>query len=74
MVAGAATPDIILACHKIKAIVTDQGGLGSHATIVSRELGIPCVVGTRDATSVIKTGDILTVDGDRGMVVVHGQR
>jgi len=53
------------------AIVTDQGGRTSHAAIVSRELGIPCIVGSGDATKKIKTGDTITVDcssGDTGMV------
>ncbi len=52
------------------AIVTDKGGRTSHAAIVSRELGIPCVVGTENATRAVKTGDILTVDttGTEGLV------
>ncbi|OGY58818.1 MAG: phosphoenolpyruvate synthase [Candidatus Colwellbacteria bacterium RIFCSPHIGHO2_02_FULL_45_17] len=53
------------------AIITDQGGRTSHAAIVSRELGIPCIVGTGRATSIIKTGETVTVDcssGDTGAV------
>jgi pyruvate,water dikinase len=52
------------------AIVTDKGGRTSHAAIVSRELGIPCVVGTKNATRLVKTGDLLTVDttGTEGLV------
>lgn len=53
------------------AIVTDKGGRTSHAAIVSRELGIPCVVGSKNATKTIKTGEVITVDcssGDRGIV------
>jgi pyruvate,water dikinase len=53
---------------KIKAAVTDIGGLTSHAAIVCREYGVPSVTGTGIATSVIKTGDILKVDGDTGVV------
>jgi len=54
----------------IKAAVTDIGGLTSHAAIVCREYGVPSVTGTGLATSVIKTGDILRVDGDTGVVTI----
>lgn len=50
------------------AIVTDEGGLTSHAAIVSRELRIPCVIGTRNATKVLKNGDIVEVDAEKGIV------
>ncbi len=53
---------------KIKAAVTDIGGLTCHAAIVCREYGLPSVTGTGVATSVIKTGDIIKVDGDTGVV------
>jgi pyruvate,water dikinase len=55
---------------KIKATVTDIGGLTSHAAIVCREYGLPAVTGTGIATSVIKTGDTIRVDGDRGIVTI----
>jgi pyruvate,water dikinase len=55
---------------KIRAAVTDIGGLTSHAAIVSREYGLPAVTGTGVATTVIKTGDILKVDGSVGTVVI----
>lgn len=55
---------------KIKAAVTDIGGLTSHAAIVSREYGLPAVTGTGIATSVIKTGDIIKVDGSTGTVTI----
>jgi len=55
---------------KIKAAVTDIGGLTSHAAIVSREYGLPAVTGTGVATSVIKTGDIIRVDGAAGTVTI----
>ena len=54
----------------IKAAVTDIGGLTSHAAIVCREYGVPSVTGTGVATSVIKTGDIVRVDGDTGVVTI----
>ncbi len=55
---------------QIKAAVTDIGGLTSHAAIVCREYGVPSVTGTGIATSVIKTGDIIKVDGDTGIVTI----
>jgi pyruvate,water dikinase len=55
---------------KIKAAVTDIGGLTSHAAIVCREYGVPSVTGTGVATSVIKTGDTIRVDGDTGVVTI----
>ncbi len=61
-------PDMVPAMKKAAAIVTDEGGLTSHAAIVSRELGIPCVVGTKEATKKLKDGMVVTVDGSRGFV------
>ena len=55
---------------KIKAAITDIGGLTSHAAIVCREYGVPAVTGTGVATSIIKTGDIIKVDGDTGVVTI----
>ena len=55
---------------KIAAAVSDIGGIMSHAAIVSREYGLPAVVGTGDATTRIKTGDVLRVDGDAGTVTI----
>ena len=61
-------PDMVVTMQKSSAIVTDEGGLTSHAAIVSREMGIPAVVGTGDATTVLKEGQIVTVDGFHGKV------
>ena len=61
-------PDWVPLMKKAAAIVTDEGGMTSHAAIVSRELEIPAVVGTGNATKVIKTGMLVTVDGSRGVV------
>ncbi len=61
-------PDMVVTMQKAKAIVTDEGGLTAHAAIVSREIGLPCVVGTKNATAVLKEGSIVTVDGTNGMV------
>jgi pyruvate,water dikinase len=55
---------------KIKAAVTDIGGVTCHAAIVAREYGLPSVTGTGVATQVIKTGDIIRVDGDTGVVTI----
>ncbi len=65
-------PDFVPAMKKAIAIVTDRGGRTSHAAIVSRELGIACVVGTGNATHKLKEGMIVTVDGSTG-VVYKGQ-
>ncbi len=62
------TPDMVPAMKKAAAIVTDEGGMTCHAAIVSRELGVPAVVGTKNATKVLKDGMIVTVDGDKGLV------
>lgn len=62
------SPDYVPAMRKAAAIVTDTGGRTSHAAIVSRELGIPCVVGTGTATSHLKTGQVVTVDGASGKI------
>ena len=61
-------PDMVPYMKKASAIVTDEGGITSHAAIVSRELGIPCIVGTGNATSVLRDGQIVTVDAVHGKV------
>ncbi|MFH0973600.1 MAG: PEP-utilizing enzyme [Candidatus Micrarchaeota archaeon] len=68
LVSIATTPDLVTAMRKASAIVTDIGGLTCHAEIVSRELGIPCVVGTRIATKVFRDGDSVEVDASNGIV------
>ena len=62
------TPDMVPAMKRASAIVTDEGGLTCHAAIVSRELGVPAVVGTKEATKMLKDGMIVTVDGEKGVV------
>ena len=61
-------PDMVVTMQKSAAIVTDEGGLTAHAAIVSREMGIPCVVGTQEATTKLKEGEIITVDGFTGKI------
>jgi len=75
LVASETTPDFMPAIHRAKAIVTDIGGLTSHAAIVSREFGIPCIIGTKVATRVLKDGDLIEVDAEKGIVKIikkHG--
>jgi len=61
-------PDWVPAMKKAKAIVTDSGGMTCHAAIVSRELGIPCIVGTRNGTALLTSGMEITVDAKSGVV------
>ncbi len=68
LVAEMTTPDFVPAMKRAVAIVTDRGGRTSHAAIVSRELGIPCVVGAEGATTSLVTGQVITVDGSHGKV------
>ena len=61
-------PDMVVAMRNAAAIVTDVGGMICHAAIVSRELGLPCVVGTERATTTLDQGQVVTVDGSLGTV------
>ena len=61
-------PDMVVSMQKAVGIVTDEGGLTSHAAIVSREMGIPAVVGTENGTTKLQEGDIVTVDGSNGKI------
>ncbi|MCK4647749.1 phosphoenolpyruvate synthase, partial [Candidatus Pacearchaeota archaeon] len=61
-------PDMVVTMQKSAAIVTDEGGLTAHAAIISREMGIPAVVGTQEATTKLKEGEIITVDGTNGKI------
>jgi pyruvate,water dikinase len=67
------SPDWLPLMRRVAAIITDSGGMTCHAAIVSRELGIPCVVGTGEATRKLRDGEIVTVDATRG-VVYEGAR
>ncbi|HEU5183918.1 MAG TPA: phosphoenolpyruvate synthase [Gemmatimonadaceae bacterium] len=69
LVTRSTSPDWAPLMRRAAAIVTDAGGITSHAAIVSRELGIPCVVGTRDGTQVLQDGTVVTVNGNGGTVV-----
>jgi len=61
-------PDMVPAMKRAAAIVTDEGGMTSHAAIISRELGVPAVVGTGGATHTLENGQVVTVDGEMGAV------
>jgi pyruvate,water dikinase len=68
LVAPMTSPDWVPTMRRAAALVTDGGGMTCHAAIVSRELGVPCVVGARNATTVLRDGEIVTVDGAKGTV------
>jgi len=70
LVSIATNPDIVPAMKIAGAIVTEQGGITSHAAIVSRELNIPCIIGTKIATQVLKDGDLVEVDAEKGVVMI----
>lgn len=68
LVAIATNPDVVPAMKKAAAIVTEQGGVTCHAAIVSRELNIPCVIGTKIATKIFHDGELVEVDASKGVV------
>lgn len=68
LIATMTRPEHMMAIRKAAAIVTDDGGITCHAAIVSRELGIPCIIGTKIATRVLKDGDLVEVDATKGIV------
>jgi len=68
IVTGMTQPNITVFADKAAAIITDEGGITSHAAIISRELGIPCIVGTKVATKILEEGELIEVDADSGVV------
>ena len=70
LVAAMTSPDYVIAMRKASAIITDEGNMTCHAAIVSRELKIPCIVGTRIATKVLKEGDVVEVNADKGIIKI----
>ena len=68
LVASMTNPDMVPAMRRAAAVVTDEGGRTCHAAIVSRELGIPCIVGCGDATKILENNQLVTVDSTRGVV------
>jgi pyruvate, water dikinase len=69
LVAPMTTPDWVPIMRRAAGLVTDGGGITCHAAIVSRELRIPCVVGSRNATRVLRDGELVTIDGRKGQVL-----
>jgi phosphohistidine swiveling domain-containing protein len=67
------TPDFVPSLYFAKGIIADMGGITSHAAVISRELNIPCVVGTKIATRVLKDGDLVEVDAEKGIVRILGK-
>ncbi len=63
-------PTMVIMMSKASAIITDTGGVTCHAAIVSREMGVPCVVATKTATKDLKNGQEAIVDGDKGEVFI----
>lgn len=70
LVAITTHPDYAMAMRKAVAIITDEGGITCHAAIVSREYGIPCIVGTHTATKILKDGGLVEVDATKGLVKI----
>jgi phosphohistidine swiveling domain-containing protein len=70
LVASMTRPEFLPAMKKSVAIITDEGGITSHAAIVARELGIPCVIGTKNATKILQNGDLVEVRANHGEVII----
>ncbi|NMC51244.1 hypothetical protein GYA54_00755 [Candidatus Kuenenbacteria bacterium] len=68
LVSHMTNPSVVPAMKKAAAIVTDMGGITCHAAIVARELAVPCVIGTKVATQILRDGDLVEVDADKGIV------
>lgn len=73
LVAPMTTPHYLPAMKKAKAFVTDEGGVTCHAAIVSRELKTPCIIGTKIATEVLHSGDLVEVDANNGRVIIESK-
>jgi pyruvate,water dikinase len=65
------TPDFLPSMRRASAFITDEGGITCHAAIVAREMRKPCIIGTKIATNVLKDGDDLEVDANRGIVKIR---
>ena len=70
LVSISTSPELMPLIKRCAAIVTDEGGVTSHAAIISRELKIPCIVGTKIATKVLKNGDLVEVNANKGVVKI----
>ncbi|MFH1111669.1 MAG: PEP-utilizing enzyme [Patescibacteria group bacterium] len=70
LVSRATNPDLNIAMQKADAFVTDEGGITCHAAIVAREMKKPCIIGTKNATKLIKDGDLVEIDASKGIVII----
>jgi len=70
LVSETTSSDLMPAIKRASAIVTNAGGVTCHAAIVSRELGIPCVIGTKIAIKVLRDGDLVEVDANKGVIKI----
>lgn len=70
LVTETTSPDFVPLMKKAGGIIANQGGMNSHAAIMSRELGVPCLVGTHHATDILKTGDLIELNADEGIVKI----
>jgi pyruvate,water dikinase len=70
LVTASTDPGWVVLFPSASAIVVERGSLLSHSAIVSREMGIPCIVGVKDILSVLQTGDIIEIDGTNGTVTI----
>lgn len=68
LVTSMTTPEMVAIMNKAAAFVTDEGGITCHAAIISRELNKPCIIGTKNATQILKDGMSVEVDAERGVV------
>ncbi len=74
LVSSMTTPDFVPAMEKASAFITDEGGILCHAAIVSREMKKPCIIGTGNATSILKDGDLVEVDAEKGVVKILNKK
>ena len=70
MVAAMTRQDFVPHMRRASAIITNEGGIASHAAIIAREIGLPCIVGAKDATQVINDGDLISIDGKKGIIEI----
>jgi pyruvate,water dikinase len=70
LVTSMTRPEFTQVLSQISAIITNEGGVTSHAAIISRELGIPCVIGTHTATKILKDGDLVEVNANIGIIKI----
>ena len=70
LIAESTSPELVKVCKIAGAIITNQGGMGSHGAIISREFKIPCIVGTEIASKLVKTGDRIFVNAIKGYIEI----